>query len=57
MGSTAQHRIVATCRRSENNNHAIESIALVRTTGQIRSTAEGEGEDESEGEGEGERKS
>lgn len=42
--STAPHHIIATCRRSENNNHAIKSIALLRTPGQIRSTAEGEGE-------------
>lgn len=43
---TAPHHFIATCWRSENNNHAINSIALLRTPGQIRSTAEGEGESE-----------
>lgn len=43
---TATQYIIATCQRSENNNHAIKSIALLRTPGQIRSTAEGEGESE-----------
>lgn len=42
--STAPHHFIATCRRSENNNHAIKSIALLRTPGQIRSTAEREEE-------------